>query len=507
MGSLTLTDLDAPPAPIRLSSAIHPSSMTFLHRGQTQAQVVSTLHRAIYNPLPRSNRYFLLVSETQVIITFAVCAYMLAKKNSLGKLWLMTRRDSPYGTFWVSNAVFMLVTTVTTYLVAWGIMALVVPIFSIVNISSLEWWWVVPLPWWPLVTGAYISIHGFAVGCSPRSPLSAINMHLAAPQQRQRRIYLPIPKRPLIVNGALILPCIIFAITSFFFVGLSGHAYYHAKSLRTVLLAPDINTLVTAVAKHGSEALNFPGADLLASDDLVFAGRKLAAAYMDVHRLVCVNLTIFAVAAFSLFVPCVIYGLPNIVSLVDHACSQHPAPLPADCTNVFRKIRFLLTEGRPISSKGRNTLSHQMQKMNLETWKMTFLAVVYMLILTVCVPSFGMLPIMIIAVSFPTEVAQGDVGNVLGLALTMVSLVSFMSCTFVASKLPDFQNDHSRNVTTLSTNAFRTLSSFDTIASLSIASFLHRGDVGSALQGRNRPEHDQNADRHRYQSRPSSEST
>ena len=146
--------------PLSMLRSIDPSNMIFLHRGQTQDEVVHALYKLMYAPAPRSLRIWLLASEFEVILTFLVCTIMLIKKKSLGKLWIITRRQCNFGTFYVSNAVFVLVLGVALYLASWDLTAIVIAGYSFARKSSMEWWWAMPLPWWPLVTGAYISIHG-----------------------------------------------------------------------------------------------------------------------------------------------------------------------------------------------------------------------------------------------------------------------------------------------------------------------------------------------------------
>ncbi|KAJ1024723.1 hypothetical protein NDA16_002763 [Ustilago loliicola] len=420
MAAQMVPDLDAPTRALSLSHTVAPNNMIFLHRGQTQQQLVKALYTVMHAPQPSRNRIWLLASEFEVISTFLICAIMLIKKRSLGKLWIITKRDSPHGSFYVANAVFVLVLGVSAYLVTWDITALVIAAFSFANISSMEWWWVIPLPWLPLVIGAYVSIHGFAVGCSPRSPLSALNGQQSA---ARKWYYLPVPKWPALVNTSLILPCVLFFFSTIGLVAMSGFHYYHAKALAHQILPADILLQVHKLAHHAHDS--FADEHLLASDDLIWLARRVAAAYFESHRYVSINLAVYAAAAFTIFVPCVIYGLPNIASLVDHACSRHPEPLPPACTGFCRKLCFLLTKGKPTSE-------HSVAHLNLGTWKMTFLAVMYIAILVSCVPAFAFIPVYIVAEIFPKCVLRGDIEPVMTKAVLAVSLITIASCTFVA---------------------------------------------------------------------------
>lgn len=419
MAASVVAQLDAPARALSLSHAVDPNNMIFLHRGQTQQELIKALFKVMYVPQPRRSRIWLLASEFEVILTFLVCSIMLVKKRSLGKLWLITKRDSPHGSFYVANAVFVLVLGVSTYLVAWDITALIIAAFSFANISAMEWWWVIPLPWLPLVLGAYVSIHGFAVGCSPRSPLSS---HQGQQAAAQKWYYLPVPKWPMLVNTSLILPCVLFSISTFGLVSMSGYHYYNAKALAHQILPADILLQIHSLAHNASQP--FANTFMPASDELVWHARRVAAAYLESHRYVCINLSIFAAAAYALFIPCVIYGFPNCASLVDHACSRYPEPLPPNCTHFFRKLHFLLTKGKPTSEHSYG--------LNIGTWKMTILAVMYMAILGGCVPAFAFIPVYIVAESFPHRMLTGNIESIVTNAVLIASLITIASCTFVA---------------------------------------------------------------------------
>ena len=418
MYTITPPDLDAPVRSLSLWRSFEPNNMVFLHRGQTRLELVNALATVINLQIPTSTRIWMLISETEVILTFFVCAVMLYKKQALGKLWLITRRHSSHGTFFVSNAVFCIVTGVTLYLVAWDSTAMVILVFSYLRTSVMQWWWVIPLPWLPLVLGAYISVHGFAVGCSPRSPLAAQNE-----AARGKWFYLPIVRNAPAANAILILPCAAFISSTVSLVGLSGHSYYHAKSFARHMLAPDVWTHI-----HERSAAN-PGslldADALASDELVWLARTVAAKYLQVHRYVCLNLVIFAFAAFVLYIPYLIYGIPNVMHLVDHTYSCYSQPLPASYKHFHQKLWFLLTKGRPSSKQ-------TVMSVNLGTWKMTILAIIYMVILLACVPAFGALPIFIVVDTFPHRVLAGDLGVTVHRAILAVSTITVLSCSFVA---------------------------------------------------------------------------
>ncbi|SPO23842.1 related to Dik6, novel virulence factor [Ustilago trichophora] len=416
-----IPDLDAPGRPLSLTQAIDPNSLKFLHRGQTNAQIIQSLFTVIYAPWPKSNRAWLLASECEVALTFVVCALMLYNKRRMGKLWILTKRDSIHGTFYVTNSVFVLVLGVTTYLFSWSVTAMVVIASSYKGLSSMEWWWCLPAPWLPLVITAYISLHGFILGCSPRSPLSsslAQNM-----SKRNRWFYLPLPKSSMVWNMTLFLPCLLLLISTVIITAFSGRSFYQAKALAQQLLSPVIHQQMNRLAHEAR--MDFPEANLPVSDDLIWTARTVAAAYFDCHRYVSMNSCIFAACAFGIWIPCLLYGLPNAVSLVEHACFRHPDQLPSYCSSFLGKLWFLLTKGKPKTEYSTTHLS-------ISTWKMAILAVVYVEVLVISIPAFGWLPILLYRNAFPTGILAGDITETMRISILAVSIITISSCTCVA---------------------------------------------------------------------------
>ncbi len=63
---------------------------------------------------------------------------------------------------------------------------------------------------------------------------------------------------------------------------------------------------------------------------------------------------------------------------------------------------------------------------------MTILAVIYFAIMVTTVPAFGMVPIYIIASSFPAEVAKSDVTTSIQVATIAISVITILDCTSMA---------------------------------------------------------------------------
>ncbi len=295
MTELGLPDLDAPVRWMSLAHPVQPNHMVFLHRNQTRLQLANALSTAINVPLKPAVRDFLLASEVECILTFLVCALMIYKKQALGKSWIMTRRNSANGQFYVANAVFVLLIGVAVYLVAWNTTALAAAIFSFANVSTLQWTWIVPLPWLPLITGAYISLHGFVIGCSPRSPLTSINNRDEA--SRLEWYYLPVVKSALVANLVLIVPCVLFSGSTIALTVVSANAYYGARHFAKHHLPADV---LRQMSDHfATRSSTLPDADVIASDELIWMARHVAARYMEMYRYMYINLFVFAASPSS----------------------------------------------------------------------------------------------------------------------------------------------------------------------------------------------------------------
>ncbi len=174
-----------------MSQPIDPMSMTFLHRGQTQAQLVQAPSR-IYSPESRTQPHLASFERIRMHHDLSSLLLLAGKKKSLGKFWMFAKRQTPFGKIYVANAVFVLSIGVTAYLIVWDMTALVIASFSFANRSTFEWWWVIPF-------------NGFLWSWQSSSVITASCWHavrdrLLAPAgtsaaSRKKRIYLPISRR------------------------------------------------------------------------------------------------------------------------------------------------------------------------------------------------------------------------------------------------------------------------------------------------------------------------
>lgn len=226
------------------------------------------------------------------------------------------------------------------------------------------------------------------------------------------------------LNSVLIIPCVLITIITFVLIGLSGKAYFDAKSLAHQLIPADIMDQLHHLAQL---PLVTSSNDALASDELIWIARRVGAAYMDSHRYVCINLAINATFAFTMEVPIIIYCLPILVSLVDHSCSRLINPLPPDCTGFLHKCYHLLLKGKPKTSQ------HSTTHLDLTAWKMTLLSMMYVGVMITIVPAFGSVTVYIICQSFPHEVQRGDISRSIWDAAIAVSIITILDCTTLAA--------------------------------------------------------------------------
>ncbi len=144
MPGSAVPDLHAVGRPLSLAYPIDPNSVHTFQPGQTVGEVVRALYRVIYAPESHGNRIWLLSSEFECILTYLLCFYMIRKKKGLGEIWIVRKKETSSGSYFVVNAVLMLSIGVSSYLVLWDITAIFVAAWSFAGRSTMEWWWTVP---------------------------------------------------------------------------------------------------------------------------------------------------------------------------------------------------------------------------------------------------------------------------------------------------------------------------------------------------------------------------
>ena len=119
-----------PAPPMSLFHTIPPSRMIFISSNETESSLANTLHAFIHLPLTSGHLVWLLVSQLGCLLALAISLFLIVKKRSIGKLWLVSRKATPYGSFYLTNATFCLVVGVAVYLVGWTLISAVVAAFS-----------------------------------------------------------------------------------------------------------------------------------------------------------------------------------------------------------------------------------------------------------------------------------------------------------------------------------------------------------------------------------------
>ncbi len=137
---------------------------------------------------------------------------------------------------------------------------------------------------------------------------------------------------------------------------MSGRAFFNARNLAKDIIPPEILQLVNKTGKH-KRPIIFDGQDSLASDELIWVARRVCAAYFESHRYVCINLTVFAGAAFSIEIP-----ISSIHCRTSSVLSIMHAPCTQKCLDQGLRSQGILApnEGQPVSEnvKTHSTLAH-----------------------------------------------------------------------------------------------------------------------------------------------------
>ena len=176
----------------------------FPYEMKTNAQLIE-FSNLLLRPRPsQAVEALMMVDIVQSVLTLALCARVVIQKRRIQDLRVFTLRESPYGTFVVPNAVWVLLVGVCTYLLGWAGFCSYIVFVQKTNRPLKEYLWFIPFPWLPLALPAFYSAYGFVITCSPRSPISNLRAHVAK-HGGLSWIHLPIPHSALVMNTLMIM--------------------------------------------------------------------------------------------------------------------------------------------------------------------------------------------------------------------------------------------------------------------------------------------------------------
>ena len=127
--------------PITIEELHYPYEM------KSNAQLIEFANFMVRPPPSKPVEIFMICDIIQCLITFIACANVMAKKGRLRQVQLVTLRKSPYGTFIVPNAVWIMLAGTCIYLLSWiGFCGWMV-FTQWTNRPFTEWLWYIPFPW------------------------------------------------------------------------------------------------------------------------------------------------------------------------------------------------------------------------------------------------------------------------------------------------------------------------------------------------------------------------
>ncbi|KAJ1577068.1 hypothetical protein NDA11_004129 [Ustilago hordei] len=357
---------------------IKPEDLVFPHEMNTNRDLLAFANLMIRPPPSKPVEIFMICDIVQCLITLFACTNVMVKKGRMRDFRIITLRKSPYGTFIVPNAIWILLTGMVVYLVEWTVFCTWIVFVQKTNRPLAEWLWYIPFPWLSLAYSAWAAGYGFVLTCSPRSPIS--NLLGRRKQEFSGSslswYHLPIPHSAWLMN------------TFFVSVTVAMFGYnivvtaFAGKQLASTHERPrDIMALLFGQPFTHSEAwLNdVPTQEML---DLVKVGW---AAMMNVFRICCVALASYLVLTTMTIVVAFLYSVPNQLFLMDHLCRIFP-DVPAEQgmrkRSASENIKMLWKIGLPRNLKGPSYSAFK------KTWMVTMIGHWQSILLLAAVSAF-----------------------------------------------------------------------------------------------------------------------
>lgn len=144
LGLATLHKMSHVPMMLR---PIKPEDLAFPHEMNTNRDLLAFANLMIRPPPSKPVEVFMICDIVQCLITLFACTNVMVKKGRMRDFRLITWRKSPYGTFIVPNAIWILLTGVVVYLVQWTVFCTWIVFVQKTNRPLAEWLWYIPFPW------------------------------------------------------------------------------------------------------------------------------------------------------------------------------------------------------------------------------------------------------------------------------------------------------------------------------------------------------------------------
>ncbi|SPO26986.1 related to membrane protein Dik6 [Ustilago trichophora] len=277
----------------RLMRPITPEELHYPYPMETNAQLIDFANLMLRPPPSKAVEVFMIIDIIQCIITLIGCAHVVVKKGRMRDVEIFKLRKSPYGTFIVPNAV------------------------------------------WVLLTGVS---YGFVLTCSPRSPISNLSGY-----GKLRKMHLPIPHSAALMNTIIIAIGLVMVGWNVVITSLNGHqrnlTHMQGRNVYEILLRPS----------HTQAFL-----DAAPTEEMLTLVKLGWCDVMNVFRWCCIALGSFIMLVVMIIVLLAFWSIPNHLFLVDNLCSIFPDAIAEkkNHRNAWDNLVMLWRIGLPKNLKG-----------------------------------------------------------------------------------------------------------------------------------------------------------
>lgn len=208
---------------------------------------------------------------------------------------------------------------------------------------------------------AHPTAYGFALTCSPRSPISNFNASpkTGLPHTKFHWMYLPIPHSAWIMNTFVV------GVTAIMIV---WNTVVHSCSLylRQQMARPARDFYGEVLSQPHTQAWR----DEVPSPALVDFARVAWCDLINIYRFCCLGYLSYVALLCIILLISILYAVPNHIYLIDHLCSIFPGPYPEGCKEaddggLLQNLRLLRKLGLPRNLKG--SKYHAFKKMWMVT--------------------------------------------------------------------------------------------------------------------------------------------
>lgn len=208
----------------------------------------------------------------------------------------------------------------------------------------------------PLAIGAFLCAYGFALTCSPRSPISNFSGSVP-PSTKLSWMHLPIPHSAWLMNT--------------FVIGVTLVAFVFNTTVHSINVVmrnrahrPGHDFSGEVLQQHHTQEWR----DQIPTTAMLAFARVGWSDLLNVYRFCSMAYLSFTAMISLIVLILLLYAVPNQIFLINHVCDIYPGPLPANCVKdggFFSNLRLLYRLGLPRNLHG--SKYHAFKKMWMVT--------------------------------------------------------------------------------------------------------------------------------------------